>query len=181
MNVEDFAAYRAIVLGDPTCQSLGAANAAEASTTIWGPEIDGNIVIIGTDPVYHGSQLTERGVAFSGGEPGKPGVYITLSCYYHGAAPNTPVPLLDGIHNGGFTATGVGCYDNSHIVATHPALSGLSDADLSNWGCSVHEAFDSFPLDFVVLAIAKDIGSTYTAPDGTVGTPYILARGQRVE
>jgi PKD repeat protein/lysophospholipase L1-like esterase len=56
-------------------------------------------------------------------------------------------------------------------------LNGLTDNALSSWGCSVHEAFDSYPSDFVVLAMARNIGSTYTAPDGTVGTPYILARG----
>jgi hypothetical protein len=41
----------------------------------------------------------------------------------------------------------------------------------------VHEAFDGWPADFIVLAIAQGVGNTYTALDGTVGTPYILARG----
>jgi hypothetical protein len=37
--------------------------------------------------------------------------------------------------------------------------------------------FDAWPADFTVLAIARDFGAAYTASDGTVGTPYILARG----
>jgi len=94
---------------------------------------------------------------------------------------NTPVPILSPF--GSFSVRGVGCYNNAHIVATHPAFTNpppaLIDANLSDWSCSVHEAFDNWPRDtFLVLAIAKDIGSSYTAPDGTVGTPYILARGK---
>jgi len=88
------------------------------------------------------------------------------------------VALLGGF--GTFTATGVGCFNNAHIVATHPALTGLTDSTLSNWSCSVHEGFDSWPLSFEVLAIAQGIGTVFTAPDGSVGTPYILARGVAV-
>jgi hypothetical protein len=120
----------------------------------------------------------EKAAAFTVAETGKTGAYISLSCYYHGTAAMTPVPLLDGF--GTFTATGVGCYNDAHIVATHPALDGLTDATLSNWSCSVHEAFDSWPVSFEVLAIAEGIGSSFTAPDGSVGTPYILARGVEV-
>jgi hypothetical protein len=74
----------------------------------------------------------------------------------------------------------VGCFNDAHIVATHPALAGLTDATLSNWSCSVHEAFDSWPVSFEVLAIAEGASAAFTAPDGTVGTPYILARGVTV-
>jgi cysteine-rich repeat protein len=124
--------------------------------------------------------LTESGIAFAADEPAKTGAYITLSCYYFNAGASTPVPVLDPF--GSFTVFGQtlfsSCPANSHIVAVHPALAGLTDADLSNWSCSTHEAFDSFPADFLVLAINSDIGSTFTAPDGTVGGPYILARGE---
>lgn len=176
----EFATYRALVLGDATCG--GSAAAAEANNAVWGPVVDGNVILIGTDNVYHYSQggqaLVEKGMAFAVDQVGKTGAYITLSCYYHATAPFTPVPLLDPF--GTFTVTGVGCYNDAHIVATHPALTGLTDATLSGWGCSVHEAFDSWPLTFQVLAIARGIGASYTAPDGSVGTPYILARGVRV-
>ena len=86
--------------------------------------------------------------------------------------------MLDVI--GLFTVTGVGCYNNVHIVAVHPALAGLTDAALSGWSCSVHEAFDSFPSAFLPLAIAKGIGGTgsLSFADGTFGMPYILARGE---
>src|SRR5439155_466076 len=49
----DFATYRAIILGDPTCVTgTGPVTAAIANNTTWGPVVNGNIVLIGTDPVY---------------------------------------------------------------------------------------------------------------------------------
>ena len=182
MTAADFDAYDAIVLGDPTCAALGPEAPASTNAPTWSSVVDGNVVIIGTDETFHetqgGADLMEKAAAFSVAEAGKTGAYISLSCYYHDTAALTPVPLLDGL--GTFTATGVGCYNDAHITATHPALTGLTDATLSNWSCSVHEGFDTWPTSFEVLAIAKDIGSAYTAPDGTVGTPYILARGVQV-
>ncbi len=187
-----FAAYRALVIGDPTCFGPGVSasiTAATSNNAVWGPQCDGNTILIGTDEVFHngqgGEQLTNGGIKFVLADATKTGFYCSLSCYYHDTPLLTPVPLLSGLPNipGGFTVRGVGCYNNAHIVATHPAFTatGVTDATLSNWSCSVHEAFDTWPTaginPFLVLAIAQDIGSSYTAPDGTVGTPYILARG----
>ena len=182
-STADFATYRAIVLGDATCG--GSAAAAQANTAVWGPAVNGRIIIIGSDPVYHsasgGRAFTTGAVQFVAGEATKTGAYITLSCYYHGVAEHTPVPLLDAFAVGGFTVRGVGCYNNAHIVASSPALTGITDTTLSNWSCSVHEGFDAWPVaGFDVLAIARGIGASYTASDGSVGTPYILARGVSV-
>jgi len=180
MTAADFASYRALILGD-TCGSISAVAAAEANRDVWSSVTSGNIVLIGTDPATHQSQggaaLNNRGINFAASGEGT-GLFATLSCYYHGTAPMTPVPLFDGY--GSFTVTGVtGCFDDAHIVAESPALEGLTDADLSNWGCSVHEAFDSFPPAFIPLAIARGesgAGSMEFA-DGSFGIPYILARG----
>jgi lysophospholipase L1-like esterase len=176
----EFSAYRALVLGDASC--AGDPHAAEVTARVWGPQVDGNVMVVGTDPVFHddqgGRRLTDAGIAYATDRPGKTGAYIALSCYFHGSPSATPVPLLDGLSRaGGFTVRGVGCYDQAHVTATDRALTGLVDATLSGWNCSVHEAFDEYPSDFLVLAIARDVGATYTAPDGSVGTPYVLARG----
>jgi hypothetical protein len=189
MTAAEFAAYDAVVLADPTCQTGTAAiTAAIGNAATWGSVVDGNVIIIGTDEQYHngtGGQTLMNGAApFTVAEPGKTGAYISLSCYYHGAAPSTPLPMLDAAFGstGDFTTTGVpGCFDSAHIVATHPAFTsaGVTDATLSGWGCSVHEAFDAWPVGFEVLAIALT-GTAYNAPDGTIGTPYILARGVEV-
>jgi cysteine-rich repeat protein len=180
----DFATYRAIVLGDATCNGVGAIAAAEANKTTWGSVINGNIILVGTDPVYHENftrsdigAVTDGAVKFAADIPGKTGAYISLSCYYHGTTSATPVSVLDPF--GTFTVTGVGCYDDAHKVADHPALTGITDVTLSNWSCSVHEAFDNFPASFLPLAIAQNIGGpgSLTFADGTFGIPYILARG----
>jgi hypothetical protein len=181
----DFGTYRALILGDRTCTDLSAASAAIANTLVWGPAVNGRVVIIGSDPVFHsssgGAAFTTSAVQFVAGETTRTGAYITLSCYYHGTVEHTPVPLLDGFAVGGFTVRGVGCFNDAHIVASSPALTGITDATLSNWSCSVHEAFDMWPVtSFDVLAIARGIGTTFVASDGSVGTPYIIARGVSV-
>src|SRR3989344_4660189 len=191
MTAADFASYRALILGDATCAGIGTSpwlDAPTANRTVWSPVVNGNVVVIGTDPVFHqgqgGAQLVESGIAFAGDEPTKTGLYACLSCYYHGTAPGTPVPVLDQF--GMFTAVGVCCYNDSHIVAVHPALAGTTDASLSNWSCSVHEALDGFPTSganpFVPLAIAENIGGpgSLSFADGTFGIPYILVRGEAV-
>jgi len=174
----DFAKYRIIILGDNDCTSVSAVAPAVANVSTWSKAVDGNIAMNGTDPVFHGkTPVTQKSIAFAADRAGRTGLYVSLSCYYHGTAALTPVPVLAGF--GKFTVTGVGCFNDSHIVATHPALAGLTDADLSNWSCSVHEAFDTYPKAFTVLAIAKNAtGVQYHAADGTVGIPYILARGE---
>ena len=54
MTAAQFASYDAIVLGDETCSvDKGDIAAAEVNAHVWGPVIDGNIIIIGSDPVYH--------------------------------------------------------------------------------------------------------------------------------
>ncbi len=68
-------------------------------------------------------------------------------------------------------------------MANSSALSTVDDADLSNWSCSVHEVFSSYPTSgmngFEPLAIARDAtgeGQKDFA-DGTSGIPYIISRG----
>jgi hypothetical protein len=82
MTTAQFAEYDALILGDPTCGSVSPA--AEASALVWGAAVNGNVIIIGTDPVFHlfqgGGTLTNSGVAFAASDPGKTGAYITLSC-----------------------------------------------------------------------------------------------------
>lgn len=187
MTTAQFTAYDAIILGDAYCP-YGCPGVtgpwigpAEANAGTWAAAVTGNVIVIGTDPVLHGRTLvTENAVKYAvdSAAAGKTGAYISLGCYYHGVGALTPVPVLSGF--GSFTATGVpGCFDSSHIVATHPALTGLTDAMLSGWGCSVHNAFDGIAACFLPLAIALTGGSgAMSFPDGSTGIPYIVARGE---
>ncbi len=180
-STADFASFKALIIGDPTCGGTPPA-AAEANAATWAAAIDGPTLIIGTDEHFHfgsgGSTLINSGIAFvTSGSAGETGAYISLSCYYDGSAP-VPVPLLAPF--GTFTAADApGCFNDSHIVAVHPALAGSTDASLSNWSCSVHEIFQAFPSTFIPVAIARNVtgAGAMTFGDGSSGVPYILATG----
>jgi hypothetical protein len=189
MTLADFASYRAIILGDPSCQlTTGPLAAAEANRTTWSPAITGNMIIIGVDPAVHpdnstpskGTELTRKGIAFAAADPTKPGAYITLSCYYATQGTAIPLLLLDQFDTGFVVKQAPSNFNNAHIVATHPAFAGLTDAELSNWNDSVHEVIEQWPVTFQVFAIALNSGTVFTATDGTTGTPYILTRGATV-
>jgi hypothetical protein len=192
-----FDSYRAIILGDPTCGSgtsnyLGALTALNATKVVWTPAVSGNVILEGVDNVFHaGSQVgadksIKRGIAFAVNDPNNTGLYYALSCYYDYDNPATNATLVP--HLTGFGTFMVRnypntCFDACHIVATHTVFTNsppLTDAELSNWGCSTHEGFDVWPPTFVVLAIALTNGA-YNASDGSNGVPYILVRGEGVE
>lgn len=184
MTAADFGAYRAVVLGDSGFSSPSAYQPAADNALVWGPQVQGNVVLIGTDPVDHrlsgGEALVRQGIAFAVDDPARTGLYVSLSDAYNGASPGTEVPALAGLSPGeAFRIEGSNCFEQAHIVVEHPVINQLTDADLSNWGCSVHNTFTSYPTGFAVLAIASGLGD-FIAPDGSVGTPYILARGAGV-
>jgi hypothetical protein len=181
---QPYSAYKVIVLGDPTCHGVpgtgGPIAAAEANASAWAAAVTGNVVIIGTDPSLHHSvgvlstaQLWKSAIQFAGAGSGT-GAVIDLSCYYSGAPAGTVVNVLSGF--GTFKTQGASG-DSVSIVATHPALSGLTDADLSNWSYSVHEGFTAWPSSFLPLALATDAGlpHNFTALDGT--RPATWCRG----
>lgn len=206
MTASQFAAYQALVIGDPHCQGDESYAAAQTNASVWEPVVmasGGNKVLIGTDATFHntgptgshrGDLLEAKGIAFAGAVAGATGAYIDTSCEFSssdpvdGVAPaGTPVPIMDGLSTHGphqFTAGGAPCAGSISIVASSGPTSGLHDADLSNWGCSVHAFFDHFPSDWTVLALATDpsVPQTYSATDvdtgATVsGSPYILLSG----
>lgn len=200
MTAADFAKYQVLIIGDPTCGDT-TDGAAATNKSVWQGVVmasGGNRVIIGTDPTYHngedtggghtakGAELEQNGIAFAGAVSGATGAYVDISC--ESVFLDTPdYPFLDGLstHNspGAFQAQGPPCEGNIAIVAQSGPTSGLHDADLSNWSCSVHQSFSAWPSDFTPLAIATDAPSTpYCANDVDTGTlacgqPYILLAG----
>ena len=122
--------------------------------------------------------MTDAGVAFAADVPGKTGLYLSLSCYYQDAAPGTSVPVLDEIES--FSVRAPGATTTSTSWRFIPALSGMTDASLSNWSSSVHEAFDSFPGDFLPLVIANRFQARCDQVCPTVRrvARYVLARGE---
>jgi len=203
MTAAQFAQYQVLIIGDPTCQGTNSFAAAVTNETTWEPVVmksGGNKVLIGTDPTYHYSnnsapnaaKLEGNGIAFAGKVAGATGAYVDLTCAYDDSVANTPVPLLDGLSTHGakqFTVIGEGqlsaCATGVNIVALTGPTTGLTDADLSGWDCSVHEAFQKFPADYTPLALAPAASlfpSSYCADDvGTkalvCGAPYIMVSG----
>jgi cysteine-rich repeat protein len=188
MTAEQFATYRVIILGDKGCGNLNAVAPAVANRAVWGPVVNGNVLIAGTAPTANGATLvTEKAIRFAAYSAGKTGLYVSLSCYYQNAEPDTHVTLLEPF--GDFAVQGAGCYDTTHIVANHPVLDTLTDENMSNWPCSVNSSFTSFPMaNFAPWSVAMypapeagEMGTmsvgTQEYVDGTFGAPYILARG----
>jgi hypothetical protein len=185
---QPYSSYKAIVFGDPNCTINSPAPFAAAMTNIpqWTSAVTGNVIIIGTDPTAHGTsnrgaQLWKSAIQYAASGSGT-GAVIALSCYYSLAVPSTAVNVLSGF--GTFTVTGVGYTANTcnaiTMVAAVPSLTGLAASNLSGWNCSVHEWFDSWPTNFLPLAIVTDlvgVPPNFTAADGTKGNPYILIRG----
>ncbi|KAF2877573.1 hypothetical protein BDV95DRAFT_480741 [Massariosphaeria phaeospora] len=192
MTTEDFAKYKAIVVPDPYCGSVSSIKFLEDSKSTWSPAVTGNIILIaGTDPTFHFDQgkaktLIDNSIKFAvaGTTPaGVPqtGLYFALSCYYDDEE-SAAVAALS--YFGDFTVRGnLDCYNKVHLVASSGAMDSLDDESLSDWSCSVHEAFSSYPSvgtnGFQALAIAEDIlgVGSQTFGDGTVGLPYIISRG----
>ena len=60
MTPAEFASYRVIILGDANCASLDVASAALANRHVWGPVVNGNILVAGTAPVANGADFMTR-------------------------------------------------------------------------------------------------------------------------
>jgi hypothetical protein len=190
--------YRAIILGDPACGSGSPELADIESNLVWGNSVTGNVVIIGTDPVFHfsqgGSTMTDSGIKFAIDDATKTGAYITLSCYYWAGGGGSTLkigePMLSGASGSGtgsglgagaFDVQGIaGCFNTVRKVANHLALGSLTSAIMSGWNCSVHEAFFAWPASFKPLAIAEGLGTFQPSDLGTTGQPYILARSPQL-
>lgn len=188
LTTDDVKTYKAIILGDPHCVFDPAIIApVEENRAVWSPAVTGNVVVIGTDPDYHEAvqpgahTLMEKSIKFAADEKGKTGLYLSLSCYYH-MKDEGVLTVMDMFGN--FRVRGnLDCYNKAHIVANHPALEGLTDAQLSNWTCSVHEVIVEYPTNFAPLAIAQDISGSGSKMfiDHTYGVPYIVARGVTIK
>jgi hypothetical protein len=194
MTQAQFASYQLLVLGDTACGGVGNIAGAVSNESTWAPAVNGTILIIGTDPIFHESEypasgqtspdpakLVYQGLAYAGAQAGRTGLYLDLSCYYASAAAGTSAPILNGLESG-FTVKGANCASSIHVVAAAQQLIGVTDADLSNWNCSAHEYFYTWPSDFVPYVLDTNSSDTcshpYSPPDGTAsGCPYIVARG----
>lgn len=173
MTAQDFSSYSAIVFCDPGGIDSSVLGAADANKDVWSSVITGPVIVLGTDPEQHqttgnASALALNGIQFAASGSGT-GLYACLSTYWWDAASPMQVSFLSAIGN--FTIIGQDSANNSvTIVApSHPAMAGLTDQGLSNWGNSVHEFFLGYPASFGPLVVADRPGDSVL--------PYIIASG----
>ncbi|MDB6027830.1 MAG: C-terminal target protein, partial [Verrucomicrobiales bacterium] len=176
-STADFAAFDAIVFGDeqPCFEDASVWQTAVNTRSVWSPAINGNVIILGTDPDWHKkTTLVEQSVLFAADAPNKTGLYVALSCALEGHSIVEPVELLAGI--GRFTAIEADCGNDVHKIASHPVLNSIDDTYLSGWKCSTHEGFHEWPTGFKPLALVRDVPFDHETP-GYPGLVYIVARG----
>jgi RHS repeat-associated protein len=190
MTQAQFAAYNAIVIGDPSGASCSSTVPSDALSTAgtWGAAVTGNVAVLGTAPALGGATtLISDAIAYAAsGGTGKTGLYVSLNCENASASDGTDVPLLASVEGGGFTVTGQGshCPSDAGTVNTWQALevtqfNGLTSAKLGPWSspaCSVEETFNAWPPALGGLAYYKGASpASFTASDGATGQAYILA------
>ncbi|HWD66265.1 MAG TPA: hypothetical protein VG405_13955 [Solirubrobacteraceae bacterium] len=204
MTQAQFASYQLLIIGDSGCKTdqVGPGSAALQNAGTWEPAVmnsGGNKVLIGTDPTKHyllgnapeAPQLEENSLAYAGDVSGATGLYLDLSCSYDTAGAGTDVPILGGLvqGTGQFSVEGWdsvnACATGVNIVAATGPTGGLTDSELSDWNCSVQEAFTNFPTGYTPLVLAPNSSgfpSEYCANDvqtlqRACGAPYILVSG----
>ena len=189
LSTAQFAAYSAIIIGDPSTTSCATSVPSDALSTAatWGAAVTGNLAVLGTAPALAGSSgsalLTDAiGYALAGSGTG---LYVSLNCAYSSASAGTAVPLLAGVDGGGFTVTGrgSGCPDSGTVNTWQadalPAFSGLQGSSLVSWAspaCSVQESFTGWPAALSGVGyLGGAAPADFTASDGATGQPYVLA------
>lgn len=194
MTTADFAKYKAIIIPDCLCNtSLNTIKFLDDTKKVWSPAVTGNMVLIGTDPSFHAKWFGLPGAyammkdAISHvtlGNKNGTGMYFSLSCYYQSNSSQMAVQSLSEIGN--FQVRGNlshPCLNDAHLVATSDVMTSLNDGIASDWNCSVHEVFSDYPREgsggFNALAVAVNASGPgqQEFADGTVGIPYIIARG----
>lgn len=185
MTTAQFASYQLLVVGDPHCNETAIVDVTTSESNWW-PAVNGNVLVIGTDPAFHFSDgyagagvLINNGLAFAGSLAGTTNLYLDLSCSHIAAN-----PVLAGIAPSFSIGTSGMNSESTHVTGAGAQLVNVTSIDLANWHDSVHEYFNQWPADFVPVAIVPPSGGVaaqmcsapVTAADGTVGCPYIVAR-----
>jgi len=160
MSKTDFAKYDMIVLGAPddggfSYTTYAMMQAAFETRNVWGPAVNGRIVVLGLDPAFHASKGTAGAITFQ---------KASLAWLATGGAGQTTLFVNTDWGNrkldflspfGAFSSTSQASDKIVISKTTHPIMIGSTDATLSNWYGSAH-SFVTFPSPFTSLANGTD-------------------------
>ena len=205
MTKDQFADFRLVIVGDPTCGSLRqvvSQNAQALADAVMDNGTAntkaGNRVLVGTDPRFHygqgGDELIDTAIDFAGVQEGATGLHLSFTCSdpdYNGNGTRDGqellLPRLTIDPTPGWTQnTSPPCGGSASLISNAAQFSTLSSSDLQGWGCSVHESFPTFPSDWNPLAIATDTptkptcGTDVDTGDPECGQAYILIAGSGI-
>ena len=205
MSAAQFADYRLIVVGDPTCSSLprvvtenAGALADAVMARAGGNARAGNRVLVGTDPVFHytqgGSKLVDTAIDFAQAQEGASGLHLSFTCGdpdYDGNGTSDGqeklLPLLSIDSEAAWTQNPAPpCGGAASLLSNADQFATLKSSDLQGWGCSVHESFPQFPTDWTALAVATDTatkptcGKDVDTGETACGQAYILIAGSGI-
>ncbi|MFM7297985.1 MAG: MopE-related protein, partial [Planctomycetota bacterium] len=166
MTTTQFSNFDLIIMGDKDCSgpSAGDMQALFDTRSIWGPTINGRVLVSSLDPACHlppGAQTFMR-TSFSWlATGGGTALYIT------GDWGRRNLDFLSPLGSFGST-TWHG--DDVQIVTTHPTLSGSSNGTLSGWGNSYHSNITAFPSTFTRI-LQTGGGGTLAVARNATGAP----------
>ena len=209
MTAAEFANYQVLIIGDPYCSTIPTSATGNAST--WAPVVMGksglntevgNRALVGTDPEWHylsggapttpgdpstagAEHLVESGITYAGGVSGATGVYFDTTCADNGSA----ISVLNSLSSAGtgFTQnTSPPCGGSVQLIASNPAFSKVTDADIQGWNCSDHTTYPTYPTDWQPLAVATDAPTQPTCGTDPItgttacGEAYVLVAGRGI-
>jgi hypothetical protein len=185
LTTEDFAKFKAIVIGDTQCRDASKLAFFTGSKAAWAPAVTGNIIAFTTDHIVSMGegwiQLINNAISFASGGEGT-GLYFTTSCLPEG------VSTIDALSPfGNFTVsdqTPTNRRNPAHQVASAPALPIIDDNTLWDFSNNVGGVWFSFPNEGPTAWDSVVVSTNKAAPvgvrsfaDGSSGFPFVIARG----
>jgi hypothetical protein len=184
----DFAPFDAILVGDDNCGDPTDPSGVWQNSSLWGPLVTGNVLMHGHDDHFPDDSanrydlLTANCADFASSGAGL-GLCISIQC---AREEERPEAVEGGSFSGTLTIPGLGDFelddesgdDIDIVFPGHPAMAGLTDADLDCWGNSVHAHMQAFPEAFQVLAVDQAIDCVKAREEGGGGPvtgPVIIA------
>lgn len=136
-TAQEFASYRLLVTGDPSCGAQGPFAVAESTKSVWSPAIQGNVVVLPASTNFlgrvrdGGTLLTTRSTRFAAEGPAT-GLLLVNTCE------TTEHPVLLAPY-GTMSVVGQGrCPEEAEVLAVtagDPRLADLPEARYASMGC----------------------------------------------